>query len=149
MINQLPILCDFGEDVILCSQSIDMNLHLVKNVKSPVKTFDAVNKAYANRVKCKTAIGIIPYIVMRDHTLFTFFAAKAFASGYIIICEMWVERLADEWIATSSSMYATARPGFHKVFQRSVSFDILHWLPRQWLDSHFSPRLYRTTLISV
>ena len=35
LINQLPI-CDFGHDVILCSQPIDMNLHLIKNVKSPV-----------------------------------------------------------------------------------------------------------------
>ena len=39
---------------------------------------------------------------MTDHTLFTFPAAKAFASGKIIICEMRVERLADEWVATSS-----------------------------------------------
>ena len=27
---------------------------------------------------------------------------------------MWVERLADEWIATSSPMFATEWPGFHK-----------------------------------
>ena len=40
---------------------------------------------------------------MTDHALFTFPAAKAFASGKIKICEMWVERLADEWIATSTS----------------------------------------------
>ena len=33
LINQLPI-CDFGQDVILCRQPIDMNLHLIKNVKS-------------------------------------------------------------------------------------------------------------------
>ena len=47
---------------------------------------------------------------MTDHILFTFAAVKAF----IIICEMWVERLADELIATSSPMFATALPGFHK-----------------------------------
>ena len=40
--------------------------------------------------------------------LFTFPAANAFASGKIIICEMLVERLADEWIATSSPMFTTA-----------------------------------------
>ena len=45
---------------------------------------------------------------MTDHTLFTLPAAEAFASRKIIICEMWVERLADEWIATSSPMFATA-----------------------------------------
>ena len=44
---------------------------------------------------------------MTDHTLFTFLAAKAFSSGNIKICEMLVEWLADEWIATSSPMFAT------------------------------------------
>ena len=33
LINQLPI-CDFGQDVISCSQPIDMDLHLIRNVKS-------------------------------------------------------------------------------------------------------------------
>ena len=51
---------------------------------------------------------------MTDHILFTYPAAKVFASGKIITGEMWVERLADEWIATSSPMFATAWPGFHK-----------------------------------
>ena len=58
---------------------------------------------------------------MTDHILFTFPAAKAFASGKIIICEMWVERLADEYIATSSPMFATAWHDFHK-FSRDPSF---------------------------
>ena len=62
MINQVPI-CDFDQDVILCSQPIDMNLHLIKNVKSPVNKFDAVNKGYADRIKYKTAIGNIPNTV--------------------------------------------------------------------------------------
>ena len=57
---------------------------------------------------------------MSDHTLFTFPTVKAFASGKIIICEMCVERLADEWVATSSSMFASAWPGFHK-FSRGPS----------------------------
>ena len=51
---------------------------------------------------------------MTDHILFTFPAAKDFASEKIKICEMWVERLADEWIDTSSSMFGTEWPGFHK-----------------------------------
>ena len=50
----------------------------------------------------KTATRNISNRVMIDHTLFTFPAAKALASGKIKICEMWFERLADEWIATSS-----------------------------------------------
>ena len=40
---------------------------------------------------------------MTDHILFRFPAAKSFASGKIKICEMWVERLADEWIVTTNS----------------------------------------------
>ena len=77
-------------------------------------------KAYADRIKYTTATGNIPNTVRTDHTLFTFPAVKAFASGKIQICEMWFERLADEWIATSSPMFATARPGFHK-FSRGPS----------------------------
>ena len=50
LINQLPI-CDFSQDVISCSQPIDLNLHLIKNVKSPVNKFDAVNKADDERIK--------------------------------------------------------------------------------------------------
>ena len=46
--------------------------------------------------------------------------AKAFASGKIKICEIWGERLIDEWIATSSSIFATEWPGFHK-FARGLS----------------------------
>ena len=97
-----------------------MDQHSIKNVMHPVNKFDAVNKAYADRMKYKTATGNISNTVMTDYTLFTFPAAKTFASGKIKICEMWVERLADEWIATSSSMFATARPGFHK-FNYTVS----------------------------
>ena len=69
--------------------------------------------------KYKTATGNIPNTVMSYHTLSTFTAAKALASEKIIICEMRVERLTDEWIATS--MFATVWPGFHK-FSRGPSF---------------------------
>ena len=113
LINQLPI-CDFSQDVISCSQPIDMNLHLIKNVKSPVNKLDAVNKAYVDCIKCKTTTGIIPSIAMTDHILFAFPAMKGYANGKIIICEMWIERSADEWIATSCPMLATAWRGFHK-----------------------------------
>ena len=85
-----------------------------KNVKNPADRLDEFNKAYADRIKYKTVTGIIPNIAMTDHILFTFPAAKAVASGKIKICEMWVERLADEWIATSSAMFATEWPGFRK-----------------------------------
>ena len=57
---------------------MDMDLHLVNNVEGPVSRFDAVSKADVNRIKYKTATGIIPVTVMTDHTLFTFPAAKAF-----------------------------------------------------------------------
>ena len=43
LINPLPI-CYFSQDVISCSQPIDMDLHLIRNVKSPVNKLDAVNK---------------------------------------------------------------------------------------------------------
>ena len=91
--------------------------------EKPVNKLDAVNKTYADRIKYKTTIGIILNTIMTDHILFTFPAVKAFASGKIIICEMWVERLADEWIATSSRMLATAWPDFHK-FSRGPSIMI-------------------------
>ena len=117
MINELPV-SDF--DVTLCRQTIDMNLYLIKNGKSPVNKFDAVNKDYADLIKYKTAISNIPNTVITHDTLFTFPAAKAFASGKIIICELWVEVFADEWIATSSPMFATAWIGFHK-FSRGPS----------------------------
>ena len=45
LINHHPI-CGFSQDLILCSQPIDMNQHSFKNVKSPVNKLDAVNKAY-------------------------------------------------------------------------------------------------------
>ena len=67
----------------------------------------AANKVYTDRIKYKIATGNIPNTVMTDHTLFTFPAAKAFASGKIKIFEMWVERLAEEWIVTSSPMFVT------------------------------------------
>ena len=57
---------------------------------------------------------------MTHHILFTFPTGKAFASGKIKICEIWVERLADEWIATSSPMFATEWPGIYK-FSRDPS----------------------------
>ena len=57
---------------------------------------------------------------MADHILFTFPIGKAFESGKIKICEMWVERLADEWVATSSPMFTIEWPDFHK-FSRGPS----------------------------
>ena len=58
------------------------------NVKNLVNRLDVVNKAYADRIKYKTATDNIPNTVMTDHTLFTFPSAKAFASGKIKIYEM-------------------------------------------------------------
>ena len=80
LIDELPI-CVFGRDEILCSRPIDMDQHSIKNVKNPADRLDAVNKAYADRIKYKITTGNIPNTVMTDHILFTFPAAKAFASG--------------------------------------------------------------------
>ena len=113
LIDALPIYV-FGRDEILCSQPIDMDQHSIKNVKNRIHRLDAVNKAYADRIKYKTASGNIPNTVLRDHILFTFPTGKAFASGKKKICEIRVERLVGEWIATSSPMFATEWPGFHK-----------------------------------
>ena len=85
------------------------------NVKNPIDRLDAVNKAYADRIKYKTASGDIHNTVLRDHILFTISIGKAFSSGKIKIWEMWVERLVGEWIATSRLMFATEWPGFHKL----------------------------------
>ena len=119
LINELSI-CVFGQDEILCSRPIDMDQHSIKNVMSPVNKVDAVNKAYADRIKYKTVTGNTPNSVMTYHTLLAFSAAKAFASGQMKLCEMWVKRVTDEWIATSSPMFATEWPGFHK-FSRGPS----------------------------
>ena len=97
-----------------------MNQHSIKNVKSPINKLDAVNKAYVDRIKYKSATGTIPNTVRTDHTLFTFPATKDIISGKIIICEMWVERLVGELISTSSSMFATEWSGFHR-FSRGTS----------------------------
>ena len=70
-----------------------MNQHSIKNVKNTIDRLDAFNKAYADRIKHKTASGNIPNTVLRDHILFTFPTGKSFDSGKIKICEMWVERL--------------------------------------------------------
>ena len=97
-----------------------MNQHSIKNVKSSVNKLDAVNKAYADRIKYKSAADTISNTVGTDHTLFTFPTTKDIISGKIIICEMWVERLVGELISTSSPMFATKWPSFHR-FSRGPS----------------------------
>ena len=122
LINSNPI-CGFIQDLIPCSQPIDMNQHSTKTVKSPVNKLDAVNNTYVDRIKYKSATGTIPNTVRTDHTLFTFPATKDIISGNIIICEMLVERLVGGLISTSSPMFATEWPGFHR-FSRGPSLMI-------------------------
>ena len=62
LIDELPI-CVFGRYEILCSRPIDMDQHSIKNLKNPADRLDAVNKAYVDRIKYKTAIGNIPNTV--------------------------------------------------------------------------------------
>ena len=114
------LICGFSRDLILCSQFIDMNQHSIKNVKSPVNKIDAVNNIYTDRIIYKSATGTIPNTVRTDHTLVTFPATKDIISGKIIICEMWVERLVGELISTSSPLFTTKWPGFHR-FSRGPS----------------------------
>ena len=70
LIDELTI-CVFDRDEIICSQPIDMDQHSIKNVKNPIDRLDAVNKAYDERIKYKTASGNIPNTVLRDHIHFT------------------------------------------------------------------------------
>ena len=79
LIDELPT-CVFGEDEILCNQTIDMDQHSIKNVNNSIDILDAV-KAYADLIKYKTASGNIPNTVLTDHILFTFPTGKVFASG--------------------------------------------------------------------
>ena len=74
-IRSHPI-CGYSQDLILCSQPIDMSQHSIKNVKSSVNKLDAVNKAYADRIKYESATGSIPNTVWTEHTLFTFPTTK-------------------------------------------------------------------------
>ena len=53
----------------IMQSTIDMNQHSIKNVKSLVNKFDAVIKAYTERIKYKSATGTIPNTVWTDHTL--------------------------------------------------------------------------------
>ena len=62
LIDELP-LCVFSWDEILCSRPIDMDQHSTRNVQNPVERFDAVSKAYVDRVKYKSFTGIIPNTV--------------------------------------------------------------------------------------
>ena len=77
MINELPI-CVFGQDEILSNRSVNMDQHSIKNVMSSVHKFDAVNKAYADLIKYKTATGNIPNIVTTDHNTLHIFHRKSF-----------------------------------------------------------------------
>ena len=47
------------------------------NVKNPINRLDAVNKAYADRIKYKTASVDIPNTVLTDHILFIFLTGKS------------------------------------------------------------------------
>ena len=70
-----------------------MDQQSIKNVKNPINRLNAVKKTYADRIKYKTAIRNIPNTVKTDHTLFTFPAAKAFASGEI----KYVRCVLNDW----------------------------------------------------
>ena len=91
-----------------------MDQHSIKNVKNPIHRLDAVNKAYAYRIKYKAASGNIPNTVFERPYTLHISHWEAFASGKIKIYELWVERLLGGWIVTSSPMFETEWPGLHK-----------------------------------
>ena len=53
-----------------------MDQHSIKNVKNPIDRLDAVNKAYADRIKYKTASGNIPNAILTEHILSHFSLGK-------------------------------------------------------------------------
>ena len=63
LIDEIPI-CVFGRDELLCSPLIDMDQHSVMIVKNPADRLDAVNKAYAARIKYQMSVGNIPNTVL-------------------------------------------------------------------------------------
>ena len=71
LINELPI-CVFGRNEIFCSRPIEMDQHSIINLKNPTDRLYAVNKAYTDRIKYKTAFDNISNTVLTDHILFTF-----------------------------------------------------------------------------
>ena len=145
LINQLPI-CDFCQDRISCSQPLDMDNHLIKIVKNPVNKFDAINKAYVDRIKYNMATGIILNTVWTDYTLFTFPGCESFCKWQDN--NMWdVGWTISRWVNCNiNSNVRNCVAWLSKVFPRSIPYDILHWFTRQWLDSQFSPWLCRTTV---
>ena len=74
-----------------------MDQHSIKNVKNPADRLDAVNKSYADRMKYKSVTGNIPNTLMIDHKLSR---CESICQLKYKICEIYVEWLADEWIAT-------------------------------------------------
>ena len=60
-----------------------MDQHSIKNVKNSIDRLDAGDKAYADRIKYKTASGNIPNTVLTYHILFAFLTGKAFEGGKI------------------------------------------------------------------
>ena len=57
--------------------AVNPSIWIIKNVKNPIDRLDVVNKAYADRIKYKTASGNSPNTVLIDHILFTFPTGKA------------------------------------------------------------------------
>ena len=103
-----------------------MDQHSIKNVNNPVDRLDAVNKAYADRIKYKIATCGIHNTVMTDHTLFTFPTTKAFASGKIKICEKPHQVQCSQLSGLAFTVLKT-----------SVPYDILLWFPASGCTGNF------------
>ena len=70
LINELSI-CVFGRIEIFCSRHIDMDLHSIKNVKNPTDRLDAVNKAYADRIKQNIKQLLVIFLIQFWHTIYS------------------------------------------------------------------------------
>ena len=69
LIDELPI-CVFCRDEILCSQPIDKDQHSIKNVKNLIDRLDAVNKAYADRIKSNTQLLVI-FLIQFEESIYS------------------------------------------------------------------------------
>ena len=111
----------------------------------PVNTFDAVNKAYADRIKYKQLLLIFLILLWQTihsshfplRNLFQWKDKNMWDVGWTV--GRWVD-------CNIKSNVRNFVAWISQVFQRSVASDILHWFPCQWLDSQFSPRLHKTTV---
>ena len=128
LIKELSV-CVFSQDEIFYSQPIDMELNSIKNVKNPVDRLDAVNKAYSERIKYKTASGNIPNTVLTDHNILHISHCESF-------CQWKYKNMRDmgwtvgRWVGSNiKSNIRNWMARLSQVFKRPIPYDIFLWFP--------------------